>query len=321
MAVTKFSLLRLAAAPAFHAVSGQKLQFERDTLIGRQLDQVPQAVVAGFEAALESPNLQTLTDRVELIRPEHVGFAYEGAAMALTITDVAFGTRRLAALLEGPSRQHLFLAYIGVGFALARLPRPTWRRLNLDLDIPPYHPALSWLVVDGYGFDLAYFNHRRLVRDQWRPKTWPWLGESEYFHRAIDQGIGRALWFIDGADITKVRLSISRFPHERHADLWSGVALAATFAGPLCATGAEQLLEACHDTGLRNGVLIGASLAAKARDFSGVVPQHSRDAARWLTGLDITQLAHITDLSQPKESTRPGLAYSEWRQNIAETLR
>ena len=30
-----------------------------------------------------------------------------------------------------------------------------------DLTGSPYYPTMSWLAVDGYGFDLAYFDTRR----------------------------------------------------------------------------------------------------------------------------------------------------------------
>ena len=60
---------------------------------------------------------------------------------------------------------------------------------------------MSWFVVDGYGFDRAYFDTRRWVDEQYLPKPYPWAGRPQYFQRAVDQGIGRALWFIRAAYI------------------------------------------------------------------------------------------------------------------------
>src|SRR5215470_8323431 len=52
------------------------------------------------------------------------GFVYEGAAMALALLDtlVPFRRRRLAAFISGPAHPHTYLAHVGVGWALARLP-------------------------------------------------------------------------------------------------------------------------------------------------------------------------------------------------------
>jgi len=57
----------------------------------------------------------------------------------------------------------------------------------------------SVFAVDGFGFDRAYFETRRWVDEQRVPAPYRWEGSPDYFLRAVDQGIGRALWFICGA--------------------------------------------------------------------------------------------------------------------------
>ncbi len=57
-------------------------------------------------------------------------------------------------------------------------------------------PTMTWLAVDGYGFDRAYFEVERYVTRQERLRAYPWQGRPDYFARAVDQGVGRALWFI-----------------------------------------------------------------------------------------------------------------------------
>jgi enediyne biosynthesis protein E2 len=169
----------------------------------------------------------------ELVEPELRGFAYEGAAMAAVVRDAMTGyrTRRTEELLTGPARPHLFLSYIGIGFAMARLPRALWRTAFPGLDGLPHHPTMSWLAVDGYAFDLAYFRTRHFVYRMERPRPYPWLGRADYFPRVVDQGIRRALWFVHGADVHEVARTAARFDAHRRADLWSGVGLAAAVAG------------------------------------------------------------------------------------------
>ena len=77
------------------------------------------------------------------------------------------------------------------GFAMARLPRPLWKKVMPDLTGSAYYPAMSWLAVDGYGFDRAYFDTRRWVDEQRAPAPYAWEGSPDYFLRAVDQGIGR----------------------------------------------------------------------------------------------------------------------------------
>src|SRR5215475_5665609 len=198
-----------------------------------RLEAIPQAVVCGFEWGIAGRSLWEVERRLELVEAEQRGFAYEGAAMAFSVRDAMAGGRgkRTRELLLGPAAPHLLLTYIGIGFAMARLPRRFWRSIVPDLTGSPYYPTMTWLAVDGYGFDLAYFSTRRYVQEQRVPRPYPWEGCPDYFPRAVDQGVGRALWFLHGADPAAVAAAVDRFAGARRPDLWSGVGLAATFAG------------------------------------------------------------------------------------------
>lgn len=321
MAPTASSLLRLVLAPSPKSVTGASLGFPaRPPGHDEQLDRVPQAVVAGFETALDSPTMNDLVQRLSLYQEDLTGFAYEGAAMAYTITDAITGKKRLPELLTGPAAPHLFLSYIGVGFALARLPHRLWSRASLDIEAPPYHPTLSWLVVDGYGFDLAYFNADRYVRRQEQPKQHTWLGDSTYFPHAVDQGIGRAIWFIDGADVQRVVETVGTFPKNRRPDLWSGVGLASTFAGPLTQSAASTLRSAAINDGCSSDLATGSVLAAKARHHSGCVPANTKQACSVLTGVDSATAADLADATADERFMPGPTPYDNWRRAIAAEL-
>src|SRR5947199_74099 len=78
---------------------------------------------------------------------------------------------------------------------------------------------------------------------RWR-SPYPWQGSPQYFLRAVDQGIGRALWFIHGAQALDVAAAVASFAEHRRPDLWSGVGLAATFAGGCDTAGLATLRRA-----------------------------------------------------------------------------
>ncbi|MFK0252759.1 DUF1702 family protein [Streptomyces sp. NPDC090445] len=322
------SLRRLLMAPTAIDVSFATRGFpvERNEATHR-LEAIPQAVVCGFEWAIDDPGTpgpgraDTDTElRIRLMEPDLRGFAYEGAAMALTVRDAMGPGRggRTRRLLLGPARPHIFLAYIGVGFALARLPRPLWRKAVPDLTGADY-PQMSWLVVDGYGFDRAYFDTATVVDGQKRLPPYPWEGDPDYFGRAVDQGIGRALWFMHGANAPAVAAAVGRFASERHADLWSGAGLAATFAGCCPPAGLEALRRAA---GEHAGELAqGAVFAAKARARSGTVPEHTHTALTALAGLDIGKAVALADDCTADRAAGPGRpAYEQWRRNVRERL-
>ncbi|MDG4793437.1 DUF1702 family protein [Micromonospora sp. WMMD1082] len=314
MATTLGTLRRLALAPSLDEVSFRRRGFPAaPSAATRKLEAVPQAVVCGFEWGIEGSNLADLEHRLELVDPELRGFAYEGATMAYTVRD-ATGRRgrRTEELLRGPGQPHLFLAYIGIGFAMARLPRVLWRKVVPDLTGSPYHPTMSWLAVDGYGFDKAYFDTARYLDGQQQPAPYPWQGAPAYFPRAADQGVGRAIWFIHGAVVPDCVAAVERFAVERRADLWSGLGLAATFAGGADAAALAGLRAAAG--AYAPDLAQGAAFAAKARAWSGYVPEHSEVAMRALGDCDVAAAAVIADevagaLGEGDEVP----AYERWR--------
>ncbi|HEV2781530.1 MAG TPA: DUF1702 family protein [Actinophytocola sp.] len=283
------------------------------------LEAIPQSVICGFEWGIDARSLWEVERRLETVAPELRGFAYEGATMAFTVRDAMAGGRgrRARELLLGPGRPHIFLTYIGIGFAMARLPRVLWKKVMPELGDTPYHPTMSWLAVDGFGFDRAYFDTRRWVERQHVPKPYPWEGNPDYFLRAVDQGIGRALWFINGALPGRVADAVRKFAPHRQADLWSGVGLAATFAGGCAEQGLAELCAAAgpyHDE-----LALGVVFAVKARTYAGFVPEHTRLAAATLAGLSIDAAVAIADRTAVSpDETGPGgsPAYELWRERI-----
>jgi hypothetical protein len=283
-----------------------------------RLEAIPQSVVCGFEWGIDSRGLWEVERRLAMVEPELRGFAYEGAAMAFTVRDSVSGTRTRDLLL-GSGQPHIFLAYIGIGFAMARLPRPLWKKVLPDLTGSPYFPTMSWLAVDGYGFDRAYFDTKRWVDRQYVPSAYPWQGSADYFLRAVDQGIGRALWFIHAGQAPDVAAAVLRFPEPRRADLWSGVGLAATFAGGCEAGTLAPLRAAAGEHADHLG--LGAVFATKARHYSGYVPEHSADAAFALTGLTVAEAVAVADETEVAADTPgPVPAYELWRSRIRARL-
>ena len=189
---------------------------------------------------------------------ELCGFAFEGAGMGLFLLDLLTPWRRdrLSAFLSGPGAPHVYMVHVGAGWALAQL------GLRVDRALTRFDPLLRWLVMDGYGFHQGYFRWPRCVEGQWVPARL-----SGYARRGFDQGLGRSLWFVEGADGARITASIARFPRARQADLWSGVGLACAYAGGVTAEPIQQLRSMA---GVNLPSLAqGAAFAAKAGSGPG----------------------------------------------------
>lgn len=276
-----------------------------DPVAQQRLEQIGRTFLHGYHAALEDDETTLLLSRLNAIDGELRGFAFEGAAMALTILDgLTPWQNRLAAFVRSPGSAHVYMSYVGAGWAYARLHR------RLDRALRHLDPLLGWLSVDGFGFHEGYFHWQRSIQQQRVPAQL-----TSYGLRAFDQGLGRSIWFVGGADPQRVIGLIAQFPSARHSDLWSGVGLACTYAGCADQDGLRLLRTAAGQ--YMPHMAQGASFAAKTRQRAGNLTAHTDLACHILCELPASEAADITDHALENLSfTGPIPAYELWRQRI-----
>ncbi|GIF08487.1 DUF1702 family protein [Actinoplanes siamensis] len=279
------------------------------------LETIGETFLEGLGNACEVSCPDDVLEPLQAVPVRYRGFAYEGAAMGFAIRDALPVGRRdhIRRFLDGSGDPHLYMALIGVGWAMARLPRPLWRR------IMPADPLLNWLALDGYGFHQAYFRTDRYVREHYRETEFGWPADTTgtYAGRAIDQGIGRALWFVGGCDATVVAGLVEGYPADRRAELYSGAGLAATYAGGADDAELKWFLDRAGDH--RAQVAQGSAFAASARVRAGLVVPHNEAANRVLCGMSTAEAAQLCDRERPRDGAARGgtPAYEVWRQRVA----
>jgi hypothetical protein len=280
----------------------------RDPRVVERLEAIGGAFLGGYHAALETRDEHDLGSRLEETEAERRGFAYEGAAMGLLLLDALtpWARGRWRRFARGPGAAHIYMVHVGAGWALARLPggfRRSWL---------PFDPLLHWLAYDGYGFHEGYFHRARRVSNGEIPASL-----SGYALRAFDQGLGRSLWFGEGADPGRVSAAFSALAPGRRGDLWSGVGLAAAYAGGADAAALESLPRLAGAFAAH--VAQGAAFAAKARERAGNPAAHTALACRALCGMDAASAARVTDdalESLPGDGETP--AFETWRARVRE---
>lgn len=292
------SLAETTAARRGFAVSNDRV---RD-----HLEKIGRIFVQGYHAALLDPKPTTLAARLAEIEIEFQGFAYEGAAMGLTLLDILtpWGRDHLRNFLAGPGAPHAYMIQVGVGWALARLRRPVEGWLE-RLD-----PAVKWLALDGYGFHEGYFHWPRYIENQELPRRL-----SGYACRGFDQGLGRCLWFVKGAEVARIAATIAAFPVSRQADLWSGVGLACAYAGGVERPAIAALAQAAgvYHPHLAQGVVFAAGTRQKA----GNPTPHTELACRVVCGMPLAEAAHLFTLTgQNLPTGKPEPAFEVWRQRL-----
>ncbi|MFF4378212.1 DUF1702 family protein [Kitasatospora sp. NPDC001547] len=279
------------------------------------LETVGARFLEGYAHAVEARNPAEAEHPLEEIPVRFRGFAYEGAGMGFAMLDGLRLTGRdsVARFLAGRGADHVYMVYVGIGWAMARLPRFRWP------DIDALDPLLRWLVLDGYGFHQAYFRTDRYVHQQYRDPAFPWPAHDHpsYAGRAIDQGIGRALWFVGGTDADLVATMIEKFPESRWSDLYGGAGLAATYAGGV---GEAELCAFRERAGVHRAMVAqGSAFAAEARIRAGLLVPHTELATRVFCGMSSAQAAAVTQEVRPAGPVPGALpAYEVWRQAIAD---
>ncbi|WP_255366223.1 MULTISPECIES: DUF1702 family protein [Amycolatopsis] len=313
------ALRRRILTPDVSETSLVKRGFHRkDPAAQELLETVGEKFLLGYANAVEARSAEQAAEWLERIPPKFRGFAYEGAGMGYGVLDgLPLGkSANIAEFLAGPGEKHNYIVYVGVGWAMARIPRFAWPKASA------FDPLLRWLVLDGYGFHQAYFKTDQYVRRHHQEARFPWPDRryGGYALRAIDQGVGRALWFVCGTDVSLVGKTIEEFPESRHGDLYAGVGLASTYA---CGATAEELAELVDRSGIHHGQLAqGSAFAAEARVRAGLLIPETDVATRAICGLPAERAAAITQEVRPAAVVDGAdvPAFETWRQRIAEEV-
>jgi hypothetical protein len=239
------------------------------------------AFLDGFNAELASPPGRP--PDLSPLPPARRGFAAEGAAMAAALLDAVnpAGTRRLAALRAAYDDRYAYLVHVGVGWSMAKLHRRRPPRATADA------PLLRWLAYDGLGFCRAFFaSPRRYARWSAHPASCPPTCDIRY------QGLGRSLWFRACADPDTLAGYVAALPRRHHGDVWSGVALAATYAGGVAPQTLARLAEVA--AGYRAALAQGAAFGAEAWRLCGCAPAHARTGVASLANVSLEDAAEWT---------------------------
>lgn len=274
------------------------------------LERAATAFLDGYNRALDTPYGTPVDLGQE--QPELRGFAAEGAAMAALLLDRLSPTRhgRFPTLLAAHGERHVYLLYVGAGWALAKLRDVTAGLLGQLGSLGAGDPLLRWLAYDGYGFFKSFFDADSSLA-RWRRHRRPCDDTCAIRY----QGLGRSLWFRESGDPDGISERIASLPAMHRGDIWSGVGLAAAYANGVDREDLAllQRLSGAHAP----AVAQGAAFAAEARRADGCLAT-ADPAVRVLTGVDARTAAGWT------WSARTGLdhpqagpaEFASWRDRI-----
>ncbi len=291
-------------------IDSREVEFDRrgftcsNPEIRDRLETVGRTFLLGYKAAMAHDDQNLLAKDLEQIHLERRGFAYEGAAMALALQDgIVLRGGAFSRLAEGAGRRHIYMLHVGAGWAYARLP---WTRHRIERASAKLDPVLRWLVIDGYGFHQGYFKEKTQAISEI-----PSSHLSEHGRHVFYQGLGRSLWFIDGADVRSICRSISQLSSLYHNDAWSGVGLACAYAGGIAPAAITELRQ---ESGLHGAALAqGAAFAAKTRQLAENYAAHTDMVCSIVCGMPADQAAQLCDTAFARINPLHPCPYQDWR--------
>jgi hypothetical protein len=193
----------------------------------RHLESVIGTFIEGYNIAVGTTDVIRLADRLDAtFSPAFVGFAYEGAGLYLGLLDLLLprSKSRLSTFTHSVAQDHDYITSVGAGFAIARMPFGLRRLESYQRTLDP---RVAWCLADGYGFHQGFFHWKRFIEAR---EAAPGSLSRQNRH-LFDAGVGRAMWWVFGADPVLVASAISRFDTERQPEMWAGIGTALAYAG------------------------------------------------------------------------------------------
>jgi Protein of unknown function (DUF1702) len=269
-----------------------------------RLNGIVALALGAHEVALQDDS-HALDAHLETVDIDLLGFAIEGSAMGLVVLDQRERREpsRLDEFFNGRWAPFSLLMYAGIGLGLAELGASVlaWAEEHHKLD--------AGFAIDGYAFHLALGAPDKYLAGS--PPPPEFTGAAG---RLFDHGLARSTWFTCGADPYAVATAIERFPADRRADIWSGIGLAATYAGGLDADGLAVLRSVSgHPAALAGG----SALAGYGRVLAGNVVPGNEAANMALTGLSTTEVSDLVGSCRAAAGTEFSLdAFVRWHDAI-----
>ncbi|WP_417620837.1 DUF1702 family protein [Parasphingorhabdus sp.] len=271
-----------------------------------RLEAIGKAFLRGYNLMLSARSFEDIRQALEQETPLLRGFFVEGGAMGSALVDsLPFRKAMLPRYIEQYVAQYPILIHAGVGLTMSKL---SWREKGILAELDPFY---RWLAYDGLGYHNMYFEPDKTL-------TGPKRKLAGYASRAYDQGAGRGIWFVSGANVSTAAATIATMAQERRPDLWAGIGLALCYAGPGGPTEFMRAKQLAGDYAADMAMGVAMACTARVKDQS-LLPE-TRAAIAELWGDTPEALAEWVETERHSiESSAlvDGTGYARWREKMA----
>jgi len=281
----------------------------RDTADIDRVDTILASFLGGFNDMLTARTKAEALASCDGLPTIYRAFAHEGLAMGYTLRSLfRYDASSFEREIVRPRPAYRYLYYVGLGFWSGMRNHPPTKVHRIVEGLDPLH---RYLVFDGYGFKVAFFDAPRTEAVYERLS-----GFSGYARNAAYQGVGRALYFRFMADPQALIEHVRRLD-EFATDAAAGVGLASVFVN------ADRLERAARLASLmpepwRPQVHLGMCFGLKARAINDI-DRFDHDLGRLDVGVQqavrvaIRECDRIELLVRSEGGADP---YRTWRERV-----
>ena len=273
----------------------------------QKMQTIQHTFLAVQDVFFNSPEWEKHLSMLESADMEFRSIAYESASMSIALEDFKQGEQLnlWTQFLSQAASAHATQVYVGLGWALAQTLK------NPMLYLPALNPMLRYRVLDGYGYYEGVFRRRRTVINQLKLAV-----DDVVASGALDQGLGRSMWYHSRGVFSDAKATIEGFAAERQKDLWRGLGIAIAYVGG-CTD--DQLFDIFSETrAFQPQLAAGALMAQVSRNESGCVSADTQRTAELWWGINEVPLAEALALNR-KNELLPN-AYQNWVAGIEQSF-
>lgn len=240
---------------------------------------------------------------------EFRSIAYESASMSIALQDLKLNNQlaNWRQFLNNVGHAHATQIHVGLGWALAQSLTPPMQYVQ------QLEPMQRYRVLDGYGYYEGIFRRRRSIINHLKLDL-----DDKTASAALDQGIGRSLWYNSKGDITAAKTTLETFAPERHADLWRGLGIAIAYVG---GCNEETLRDIFAKAGAyQKQLAAGSAMALISRHYAGYISADTELVCKVWCGKSADEVVEMNERLRSGIDLEKDGAYGEWVNKILECL-
>jgi len=249
----------------------------------------------------ESSDWKRHITELEVAEVEFRSIAYESASMCIALEDLKQGDKlnNWLQFLNEAASSHVTQVHVGLGWALAQtLKNPTAYS-------PDLNSMMRYRVFDGYGYYEGIFRRRRSIINHLKLQV-----EDAIASGALDQGLGRSIWYLNKGIFNDAKTMIEGFAVERQKDLWRGLGIAIAYVG---GNNEETLQDFFSKADLHKTQLAtGAAMALVSRDAAKYISADTELTCKVWCKLNAEQVLELNYSIKNKLDLSKDAAYKDW---------